>query len=47
MGALEEWILTNRLRLSPLKTHFILAGTRQQLVKLDLADIAADLPRSP
>src|SRR6218665_3624422 len=36
MEALGSWMSSNRLRLNPLKTQFILLGTRQQLAKLDM-----------
>ena len=44
MGALEEWMSSNRLRLNSAKTQFIWLGARQQLAKLNLAAITAAYP---
>src|SRR5688572_24338046 len=35
---------SNRLRLNSAKTQFIWLGTRQQLVRLDMANLAATFP---
>src|SRR6218665_3921020 len=36
MGALADWMSSNRLRLNAQKTKFIWLGNRQQLAKLNL-----------
>ena len=44
LAALEAWMSSNRLRLNPAKTKFIWLGTRQQLARLNLADLAIEFP---
>jgi len=44
LDRLETWISSYRLRLNPAKTKFIWFGTRQQLAKLNLDDLANKLP---
>ena len=44
MDALVTWMSSNRLRLNPSKTQFIWLGTRQQLAKINLADLAIEFP---
>src|SRR6218665_3896564 len=41
---LETWMSSNRLRLNPAKTKFMWFGTRQQLAKLNLDDLANKFP---
>ena len=45
MDALVTWMSSNRLRLNPSKTQFIWLGTRQQLTKINLADLAIEFPQ--
>src|SRR6218665_2909339 len=42
--ALEAWMSSNRLRLNSAKAQFIWLGTRQQLVRLDMAALSAAFP---
>src|SRR6218665_2569876 len=42
---LDSWMSSNRLSLNPSKTQLICLGTRQQLLKLDLALLAAQFPQ--
>src|SRR6218665_3244975 len=44
MGALADWMSSNRLRLNTQKTKFIWLGTRQQLAKLNLDALLAEFP---
>src|SRR6218665_2639063 len=44
LGKLETWMSSNRLRLNPAKTKFMCFGTRQQLTKLNLDDLANKFP---
>src|SRR6218665_2536673 len=44
LGKLETWMSSNRLRLNPAKTKFMWFGTRQQLAKLNLDDLANKFP---
>src|SRR6218665_3877119 len=44
MGALADWMSSNRLRLNAQKTKFIWLGTRQQLAKLNLDALSAEFP---
>src|SRR6218665_2200298 len=44
MGALADWMSSNRLRLNAQKTKFIWLGTRQQLAKLNLDAVSAEFP---
>ena len=44
LTALEMWMASNHLCLNPTKTKFIWLGTRQQLARLDLTDIASQFP---
>src|SRR6218665_262565 len=44
MRALETWMSSNRLRLNSAKTQFIWLGTRQQLARLDMADLSDAFP---
>ena len=41
---LETWMSSNRLRLNSAKTKFMWLGTRQQLAKLNLEDLAIKFP---
>jgi len=41
---LETWMSSDRLRLNPAKTKFMWLGTRQQLAKLNLDDLANKFP---
>jgi len=41
---LEAWMSSNRLHLNSAKTKFMWLGTRQQLVKLNLDDLAIKFP---
>src|SRR6218665_3866724 len=43
-GALGSWMSSNRLRLNPHKTQFILLGTHQQLAKLDMVALTSAFP---
>ena len=40
LGKLDTWMSSNRLRLNPAMTKFMWFGTRQQLAKLNLDDLA-------
>src|SRR6218665_967292 len=42
---LDSWMSSNRLSLNPSKTQLIWLGTRQQLLKLDFALLAAQFPQ--
>src|SRR6218665_3069916 len=42
---LDSWMSSNHLSLNPSKTQLIWLGTRQQLLKLDFALIAAQFPQ--
>src|SRR6218665_371107 len=42
---LDSWMSSNRLSLNPSKTQRIWLGTRQQLLKLDFALLAAQFPQ--
>src|SRR6218665_2994674 len=42
---LDSWMSCNRLSLNPSKTQLIWLGTRQQLLKLDFALLAAQFPQ--
>src|SRR6218665_1816560 len=42
---LDSWRSSNRLSLNPSKTQLIWLGTRQQLIKLDFALLAAQFPQ--
>ena len=44
IGALADWMSSNRLRLNAQKTKFIWLGTRQQLAKLNLDALSAEFP---
>ncbi|PGH37209.1 MAG: hypothetical protein CRN43_22520, partial [Candidatus Nephrothrix sp. EaCA] len=44
MGALADWMSSNRLRLNAQKTKFIWLGNRQQLAKLNLDALSAEFP---
>src|SRR6218665_1826048 len=44
LSKLETWMPSNRLRLNPAKTKFMWFGTRQQLAKLNLDDLANKFP---
>src|SRR6218665_1990122 len=44
MGALADWMSSNRLPLNAQKTKFIWVGTRQQLAKLNLDALSAEFP---
>src|SRR6218665_44797 len=44
LGKLETWLSSNRLCLNPGKTKFMWFGTRQQLAKLNLDDLANKFP---
>ena len=44
MGALADWMSSNRLRLNAQKTKFIWLGTWQQLAKLDHNALSAEFP---
>src|SRR6218665_829223 len=44
MGALADWMSSNRLRLNAQKTKLIWLGNRQQLAKLNLDALSAEFP---
>src|SRR6218665_3308394 len=44
MGALADWMSSNRLRLNAQRTKFIWLGNRQQLAKLNLDALSAKFP---
>src|SRR6218665_2140304 len=44
MGALADWMSSNRLRLNAQKNKFIWMGNRQQLAKLNLDALSAEFP---
>src|SRR6218665_3442950 len=44
MGALADWMSSNRVRLNAQKTKFIWLGSRQQLAKLNLDALSAEFP---
>ena len=43
-GLLNEWMSSNRFHLNPMKTQYILLGTRQQLAELDLVSLSHEFP---